>query len=262
MTTRRPSSAPAAQGDPQLAVRVVLHDIGNMLQGLSTHVELARRVPGLPPSAEERLHSIEQLVGRLGGAVRNLWVLAGPSAPVDLVTMDVKWMLDEVARAARVTLPRTPLRVHHETKAGLVYARCDPALEEAFLNLAMNAVVHNPSPEPQVWLKARTTGQGSGARVTVTIADDGPGLPGPVRRALEAGRPPPGRGVGLRAAQVLVARSGGTLRVRDRVRGHPERGVAFEVTLAAPPTTSTRARGPWPAASAGPGGAGSRPRAR
>ncbi|MDV4342176.1 PAS domain S-box protein [Methanoculleus sp. YWC-01] len=72
--------------------------------------------------------------------------------------------------------------------------------------------------------------------VTVTVADTGPGVPDDLKprlfkRSVRGTTKKSGKGLGLYIVRMLVERYGGSVRVGDRVPGHPEEGAAFTLTL-------------------------------
>jgi signal transduction histidine kinase/ABC-type multidrug transport system ATPase subunit len=126
--------------------------------------------------------------------------------------------------------------------APLVELKCAPALpaiwadhdrlEQVFVNLLGNALGHNP-PGTRVQVTAERTEPGT---VTVTVADDGTGLPPEVAKApAEAARRPDlgrarrrgsGAGLGLSIASGIVAAHGGRMELEPAPRG-----TCFRITL-------------------------------
>ena len=110
-------------------------------------------------------------------------------------------------------------------------------LEILFRNLVDNAVKY-ALPEPQVDVTAQATPAG---RVTVRVADNGPGIPVAQRRTIfrrfvrlgsELERSRPGTGLGLFLVHSLVRQLRGRVTVRGR---QPAAGTIFEVELPAAP---------------------------
>ncbi|MGI9472799.1 MAG: sensor histidine kinase [Rubripirellula sp.] len=107
-------------------------------------------------------------------------------------------------------------------------------LEILFRNLVDNAVKYAGSP-PAVEICVRLQPD---EKVTVSIIDNGPGIPPHLRRKIfgrfirlgnELERSTPGTGLGLYLVRTVVKGVGGSIRVQDREGGH---GTEFEVTLA------------------------------
>ncbi len=111
-------------------------------------------------------------------------------------------------------------------------------LEILFRNLIDNAVKYGGSP-PHVQITVCQTGD---EHVTVSIIDNGPGIPPNQRRKVfgrfvrlgnELERSRPGTGLGLYLVRNVTKSIGGTVRVRDRaeLQDSQDTGTEFEVTL-------------------------------
>jgi len=114
-------------------------------------------------------------------------------------------------------------------------------LEMVFRNLIDNAVKYAATrPQVEVTLRPATHG-----RVVTHIADNGRGIPPPMRRkifgrfvrlGMELEREKHGTGLGLYIVRTLLRRFGGHIRVRDR---QPSPGTVFEVQLPGRPARQT-----------------------
>ncbi|WP_292518730.1 PAS domain S-box protein [Methanoculleus sp.] len=107
----------------------------------------------------------------------------------------------------------------------------DDLISEVFANLVGNARKFG-GPEVAIIISVREEGD----MVAVTVADNGPGIPDAAKpRIFERYRrgetKKSGKGLGLYIARMLVERYGGSVRVGDRVPGHPEEGAAVTFTL-------------------------------
>lgn len=111
---------------------------------------------------------------------------------------------------------------------GAARVRAYPEVEFAVRELLENAVEHGARPVPgdrgepdepaPVDLTIDVDVARTGDAVTVTVADDGPGLPAMEREVLERGLEQPlhhSQGLGLWIVRVIVAESGGDLRIDD-----------------------------------------------
>ena len=148
--------------------------------------------------------------------------------------------------------------------AHMIEVACDPGLpviwadhdrlEQVFVNLLSNALGHNP-PGTRVRVTATVNGA---AAVTVTVADDGTGMPADVALApFEPMRrrrtPSAGAGLGLSIARGIVTAHGGRIELE-----RPEQGTCFRIQLPVE-VPATQPGGPQPAADgelAGGGAAG------
>ncbi|WP_336037192.1 PAS domain S-box protein [Halobacterium yunchengense] len=96
--------------------------------------------------------------------------------------------------------------------------RVSPELETAVREVLGNAVQHSDADEPTVSLTVETDPDGDAPHATVTVADDGPGIPENERRVLENGRETPllhGAGLGLWLVNWIVAELGGRVEITD-----------------------------------------------
>jgi signal transduction histidine kinase len=153
----------------------------------------------------------------------------------------------------------TMIGVACEAGLPVVWADHD-RLEQVFVNLLSNALGHNP-PGTRVRVTAAVDGAAvdGAAAVTVTVADDGAGMPADVALApFEPTRrrrtPSAGAGLGLSIARGIVAAHGGSIELEQ-----PEQGTCFRIQLPVE-MPATQASGPRPAtdgelAGGGPAGA-------
>ena len=112
--------------------------------------------------------------------------------------------------------------------------RADPTLTvQALVNLVNNAVAHTPAGS-RVTVRAER----EGAQVSITVADDGPGIPDAEKdRVFEAFHTSGGAladgtrsvGLGLAVCRAVARAHGGTITVHDN-RPH---GAVFSLTLPA-----------------------------
>jgi signal transduction histidine kinase len=166
------------------------------------------------------LNRIAAESARLGRLVDDLLDFSAIESGVMRLQLD--WCdLPLVLEAAMACLP--------PEQAAAVSMGCDPELpavwadhdrlEQVFVNLLNNAVRHNP-PGTAVRVSAQAGGAG---QVTVSVADDGTGIPGGLTAALHPGNrrrdPSAGAGLGLSIAKAIVEAHGGRLQLDDQVKG-------------------------------------------
>jgi signal transduction histidine kinase/ABC-type multidrug transport system ATPase subunit len=187
-------------------------------------------------SQQRFLHRISEESARLGRLVEDL--LDFSAIDSGILRLQPDWCdLNLVAEAARACLS--------EASRQCVEIRCDPEvsviwadhdrLEQILVNLLDNSVRHNPAGTP-ISLRAVADPPGS---VTITVADDGIGMPpewlepGPRGRRGERRSRTGGAGLGLSIARGIVEAHGGDLEIRPRSPG-TECVIRLPVALGAP----------------------------
>lgn len=220
------SSKLAVLGEMSAAVS---HELNQPLAAMKTYLAGARLLLNRRRS-EEALVSfqrIDDLIDRMGAITRQLKSFARKGgeafAPIDLraCVAEALAMMEPRLRERRVlvvrTLPRTPVMVMG-----------DPLrLEQVIVNLMRNAVDATKGVNaPQIDLILT-----EGDTVTLTVRDNGPGIPDidrvfePFHTSKPAGE---GVGLGLAISSGIVADHGGRLTARNLPEGG---GAAFDITL-------------------------------
>ncbi|MHB9286019.1 ATP-binding protein [Halobacteriales archaeon Cl-PHB] len=208
---------------------IVRHDIRNDVQLIATYAELADAGTDVDSQIEKILTQCSHVIG-LTDAVRDLSdVITGEHDPT-LSSMDVVAVLRSEADKLRSNYAGTDTEV---TVSGLedlphvCRVQANEMLSSVLRNLLTNAVVHHDGSDVSIDVAVTTEAE----TVTITIADDGPGV-GPERRAEvfgrgEKGLESPGTGIGLYLVDRLVDIYGGDVEIGESDRG----GARFDVTL-------------------------------
>jgi two-component system phosphate regulon sensor histidine kinase PhoR len=215
----------------------VTHELKSPIASLKLYLQtLTRRAVTAEQQADFHRHMLQD-VERLDGLIDHLLAAARtlhrrPAGSDEITELDP--LLDVV---------RAGVCQRHGIDAGCVRIECPPDLrvrgrkadvEIVFRNLIDNAVKYS-LPEAQV----EVTATGGDATVTVTVADNGPGIPLAqrhtvfrrfVRLGSELERSRPGTGLGLFLVRSLVKQ----MRGKVMAKGRPtQRGSIFEVELPA-----------------------------
>lgn len=212
---------------------VVGHDLKEPVRAVDAYLDaVAESIRD--PEALEALHRAQEANRRMRTLLEGLLEWSrGTITPLDLERTDLETVLRGPCRAryqhmleergARIELrgPYPPL----QATEGL--------LCQVFGNLILNAVRHNPRPDPRVVVHALGVEEGA---AVVAVRDNGPGIPREVRERIErmrATRPTTVRGgfgmtIALRAAHLL----GGRLEIGDADGGGAEIRVYIPVAPA------------------------------
>lgn len=143
-------------------------------------------------------------------------------------------LLADVESELTAKFPDRSVTVSYPETSGVTV---DSALRPALLELAYNGLEHDEG-DPHVRIDAAVDDGGDRTAVTVTVADDGPGLPDHEREVLESGDESAlkhGSGLGLWLVNWLVVQCGGRLEIDVD-------GSGTTVTVSVPARTDRPAR--------------------
>ena len=210
-------------------LRTVSHDFRSPLTAISTAAE-GLRFAVLEGDERELVDTIAEQSGRLSRLVTNLLDLSrlesGAAVPA-AEWVDVRDLVDAAVADVRANAD-VPAEVEHESDLPLV--RVDAAqLQRVLVNLLENAAKFSPPGTP-----VRISAAARGGRVTVSVADSGPGVPDSERAHIfrpfyrGPGGREPGSGLGLAIARGLATANGATLTLE------PARGTGATLTVSIP----------------------------
>ncbi len=213
----------------------VAHELGNPLNSLTIHLQLAaRKLPKLsaaktPAAAKdaaalaESLRVCEAEVVRLDGIIANFLEAIRPRPP-DLAETDLAAVLAEVLRFQQQELADRGITVEAETPAALPPVMADRnQLKQIFFNLIKNAA---EAMRPGGRLRIRT--RADDERVYLLFGDTGSGIrPEDLARIFQPYHTtkPGGHGLGLMIVQRIMREHGGHAAVESK------EGVGTVVTL-------------------------------
>lgn len=231
---------------------VVSHDLRAPLGALVGQAQVLRKKVGGDAFVAARVESILRCASRMNGTIEDLLDSARKESnqlDLRLEPVDVGAYLAELLDRCEAVLEVDRVRLRRDGARG-PFVRADPGrLERIVLNLIINALKYSPPGSP-----VEVGAVESGDRVTLSVADRGPGIPtGDFPHLFErffrgertAARG--GLGIGLYSVRLLVEAHGGTVRVERGSGG----GSTFLVELPAwhEPACGPVHGGPQPAAS-------------
>lgn len=235
-------SALAARHESETQVRQFVadasHELRTPLASIRGYAELVRRLPDeLPPDALRAMSRVESESRRMTTLVEDMLLLARLDAGRDLDQSDVDVAalavdaISDAHAAGRGHVWQLDLDETEDTAPPVVRGD-EHRLRQVFANLLTNAREHTP-PGTTVVLGVHSDGD----QVRITVRDDGPGIPEPLRSRLfqrftrgDASRnhASGSTGLGLAIVHAVVVAHGGTI-TADGTPG----ATTFTVTLPA-----------------------------
>lgn len=198
--------------------RILRHNLRNCCQIIAGNAELLAE----QTLAEEngRLRTIREQNDRLITLSRKSIYLRGfLNVEGDhRTTDDLASRVRNQAERAREDHPAATISVDCPDRAPV---RAHQHIGEAVEELIENAILHNESPNPRVWVSVEKESE----MVAVTVADNGPGVPSVEQVVLERKTETPtehSQGIGLWLVYLTVHYSNGELTVTDRDEGGAE----------------------------------------
>jgi len=222
----------AQRDDLEVLNQVVRHDIRNDLQLVSAYAEMLEpHVDAAGEAHRERIADSAANAIELTESARDLAEIM-LNRQTELTPVAVHEVLDtQIAEVGELN-PAAAIRVEGSLPETEVLANA--LLGSVIRNLLTNAIQHNRGDEPTVIVSATVTE----GRVTIRVADDGPGIPDRQKQQLfgkgQTGLDSTGTGIGLYLVETLVDGYGGEVRVEDRGgQGSPAdvEGTVFAVEL-------------------------------
>lgn len=211
----------------------VAHEIRNPLTSLRMTVEMLAAKGG-DETTQEAYRIVLGELDRLALAVEELLTFARPRPPKREPT-DLNRLSADTLAFLKNQLDHARVRSALESDAGLpADLALDPSkIRQLLVNLilnAMQAIVRNGQ------VTVRTKWDAAARKVTLEVADTGPGVPAEVREKifeLFVSTKPGGGGLGLAIAKQVVEEHGGTISFETG-----ERGTTFRIELPTTPEPS------------------------
>jgi signal transduction histidine kinase len=191
---------------------------------------LAQRQCGTEP---EPLTVLRREVDRMQGILEEFLNFSRPLVPLNLRTIDLSRITNEVAGMHEGLCDMRNLRVELVTHAAVEVAGDPRKIRQILVNLLQNAI-EACEPGARLWLRVAISDE----RAEVVIEDEGKGLdPAVAGRVFEAGvtNKREGSGLGLAVARGLARQHGGDIALAER----SPRGCTATLTLPRRPPVTT-----------------------
>jgi signal transduction histidine kinase len=223
----------------QVLNRVLRHNFRNDMNVIDVcATQLVDRLDGEDAELADRIRSVARDLSETGTKAREIERIMSrrhnDPQPIDLPSL-VTRQLDTLRHEYPAAEIESDLPEQLEIRSTGI-------LESVLQNVFENAVVHNDSQQPHVWVRI----DADDTQVEISVADDGPGIPQQEREVLVKGTETPlehGSGLGLWLVNWGVTMLGGEIEFRDRVAfGRDEDVTGSVVTISIPrqgPTVHT-----------------------
>ncbi len=205
--------------------RTLRHDLRNNMNVILGNAELLMREYGSDHRAETIRSTAADML-ELGNKVRDI-EQALDTSEQRREMVDIVSTVEEHLAAIERSHPELAVeRSLPESQWVLANRRIGSAVGDA----VENAVQHNPEPDPRLRVAVETDRLAGDDAVTVTVADDGPGIPDEELSVLTSGGETPlehASGLGLWLIKWIVTESGGEVTFEESEMG----GTAVRITL-------------------------------
>ena len=218
---------------------VVAHEINNPLSGILTYSKLLKKWVDNDQVGEEKrdeaiqcLNLISSESRRCGELVKNLLNFSR-QAPMNVQSTDINRVVQQCTMLLRHNLEIGSIQLHQTLAEGLPHLQCDASqIEQVLLAVIVNAADAMPH-GGNLWLDTKV-GADPG-QVTITIRDDGSGIPleilprifEPFVTTKEHGH---GTGLGLAVSRSIIERHSGKIFVQSELG----KGTTVTITLPVP----------------------------
>lgn len=206
--------------------RVLRHDIRNSVNVIRGNAQLIVDGTSDPETVAETIRSKATQMVRMSEQAREIEAALSSdglrTGAVDLSTVVAGKALSFQSRHGNVSV--------HRPIDGGAWGRASPLVDIAIENLLENAILHNDTAEPSVWVDVSTVVREGREVVVVRVEDDGPGIPEEQIAVVERGRETAlehTNGLGLWLVRWIVTASGGEVSFAER----EPRGSVVELVL-------------------------------
>lgn len=228
ISNRREREAELQNRTEQLEIlnRVLRHDIRNDMSVVTGWLDiLAADVDNEDRDRIERVQRASQRVIDLTEVARDYVKVVSGEKELNLHPVSLDSVIQEVIDTRREQYPDAEFTVTGDVPD--VKVQANEMLSSVFRNLLNNAVQHNNSDIPKINIGVERTDES----VTVSVADNGPGIPDEQKETVfgkgEQGLESPGTGIGLYLVQNLIDEFGGDVWIED----NEPAGAVVKVTL-------------------------------
>jgi len=212
------------------------HDIGNLMQGISAWMEMARVTEIHEDRLKMCLDQSWHLSERSKRLVKNVLIISKiRDKEPTLVPIELIPILEMTSKEAEKTFPDKEIETEIITNGCDCSIKAEPIIEEMFYNLIHNGIKFQNNQRPRIIIEIDDRNEDL---VKISIKDWGPGIPDEQKKGIFSrfkdltGKK--STGIGLALTKELVDRYEGSIKVYDNIEGGKIVGAMFTIEL---PTT-------------------------
>lgn len=222
-------------------MHLISHDIGNILQAISANVKLIK-LKGRKRS-ETFKQCIENLDAISSGAlvawdflsdISNILRLETGSADIQK-EVEVVPLIEKVKEGIRCIFPEKRVICHIvENGAGCSYSvNASVLIAGVFFNLFSNSIKYSNGDSVEVWIELSRNETGGRSWISIDFSDNGVGIdPGKMPEVFKRiNKSVSVAGHSLSLIKQVIESSGGSIEVRERVKGDYKKGTTFSIRL-------------------------------
>lgn len=219
---------------------LLAHDIGNILNNIKAAAGLMNMphfLKSQPDKREDLMSIMDIQIQRGASLISNVrWLSHVYESEIITSPLDPIPILDESLRQIMIRFEgKTPV-IETRFSETPVKVMGGPLLIDAFDNILRNAIIHNDTTPPKLWIYVSEDRVNSESFVKIEFKDNAMGIPDERKKSIfertqYSGTGKGGMGIGLSLVKKIITSYGGKVWVENRVEGNPSEGSNFIILL-------------------------------
>lgn len=226
-----------AKQEAEFYLDLMTHDLTNFSQVLLGNLLLFERFEDPGETGRKYLATCRRQVAKIESLLSKVRAFSQVKQVDEnmLQKTDIDAMIHDSVKSLRTLYPKKRIEISFEQCAQHMGLGTD-LLEHVIMNILENAVKYADKDPVHIGIVIDNALRGRDDFWEIRISDNGPGVPDGMKskifeRYSRATQEKRGTGLGLSLSKAIIEKFGGSIRVQDRVAGHPEQGSTFIVTL-------------------------------
>ena len=219
----------------ELYLDILGHDINNLTQTITTSGELLLMDSKLPKKQTNFVMNQLNQAKAISELISNVRKLSDLKL-FDFKTkeIDISEILENSIKHVKQQFPKRRTQINHTIPKAKVLVRGNVLLQDAFINILINAIKYDEHPDVVVEISYKLSEDDKYWRLEVN--DHGPGIHDTMKEKIfnrldRGDQSIQGTGLGLTIVNEIVTRCGGKVWVEDRVKGESSKGSKFILLL-------------------------------